>query len=279
LATDGGRLYAACGNAGVRIWEVTAALTLRTLGQVETPAAALGLSVAGPRAYVAQGNRGWLLLDISAPESAFVARAWATPAASALTVSGTLAFLANGADGLRSVDVSAPLEPVPSAAYGPLVRAMRLTSAGLYAFVAEEDMGLTVVDTVAVDRDQDGLPDAWEQQIIDADPNDDIRTIAEVLPQADFDRDGLTNYEEYLAGTSPLDPASVFAVACTADPVTGQVAVRWHSVPGKYYTLYRALDQLAGFEPIVRRLPATPPLNQFNDTLTSTMAFYLVVVE
>ena len=58
------------------------------------------------------------------------------------------------------------------------------------------------------DTDSDGLDDNWEQQIINGDPNDSITTIAQVLPGDDFDGDGFTNYEEFVAspGTDPTDP-------------------------------------------------------------------------
>ena len=59
-----------------------------------------------------------------------------------------------------------------------------------------------------VDTDGDGLPDAWEQQIVDADPNDGITTIADVLPGDDFDNDGLNNSGEYDNATDPNDPDS-----------------------------------------------------------------------
>jgi hypothetical protein len=53
------------------------------------------------------------------------------------------------------------------------------------------------------DIDNDWLPDDWEQQIIDADPNDAITTIEDVKPGDDFDGDGDTNLEEYQKGTPP----------------------------------------------------------------------------
>ena len=58
------------------------------------------------------------------------------------------------------------------------------------------------------DDDGDGLPDDWEQQIIDADPNDEITEIADVCPDDDFDGDGFTNKWEYRIGTDPKDPDS-----------------------------------------------------------------------
>ncbi len=54
-----------------------------------------------------------------------------------------------------------------------------------------------------IDEDGDGLPDWWEQQIIDADPNDAITSIHDVHPGDDFDSDTLTNLREYQLGTDP----------------------------------------------------------------------------
>jgi alpha-L-rhamnosidase len=54
-----------------------------------------------------------------------------------------------------------------------------------------------------VDLDSDLLPDPWEQQIMDANPNDSITSIIHVLPDDDFDSDTLTNQQEYQLGTNP----------------------------------------------------------------------------
>ena len=56
------------------------------------------------------------------------------------------------------------------------------------------------------DSDGDGLLDTFEQLIIDADPDDGIATVGDVLPGDDFDMDGLTNVEERDIGTFPTDP-------------------------------------------------------------------------
>ncbi len=54
-----------------------------------------------------------------------------------------------------------------------------------------------------VDLDSDLLPDPWEQQIIDANPNDAITSINEVLSGDDYDSDTLSNLKEYQLGTDP----------------------------------------------------------------------------
>lgn len=51
------------------------------------------------------------------------------------------------------------------------------------------------------DRDDDGMPDVWEQQIMDAFPQ--YPTVPAVLPDGKPDADDLTNLEEYELGTDP----------------------------------------------------------------------------
>jgi len=53
------------------------------------------------------------------------------------------------------------------------------------------------------DLDEDGMPDLFEQLIIDFNTGDGIDTIDDVLPGDDFDGDGRTNYDEYVNGTDP----------------------------------------------------------------------------
>ena len=67
------------------------------------------------------------------------------------------------------------------------------------------------VTTVAVDSDDDGIPDPFEQDIIDSDSEDGISSLEQVTEATDFDSDGRTDLQEYLLGTNPLvaDPDAV----------------------------------------------------------------------
>jgi hypothetical protein len=80
------------------------------------------------------------------------------------------------------------------------------------------------------DSDNDGMPDAWEQ---------DHGTFAFVNDAADDpDDDGLTNLEEYLAGTHPNDPASVLMLNATRN--AGRVVLEFFAVSNlSYSVLYK----------------------------------------
>ena len=58
------------------------------------------------------------------------------------------------------------------------------------------------------DSDGDGLADAFEQRLIDADPNDGFNTLADILPGDDFDNDGSTNAQEFENRTDGTDSDS-----------------------------------------------------------------------
>jgi len=61
--------------------------------------------------------------------------------------------------------------------------------------------------------------------------------IVQVLdPAADDDADGISNLQEYLAGTDPLNPNSVFRIT-SINHQTNDVAVTWTTVGGRKYEL------------------------------------------
>lgn len=117
-----------------------------------------------------------------------------------------------------------------------------------------------------------GLPDAWQIQYFGhtgIDPNDDP------------DHDGLSNRGEFVAGTSPTDPQSQFEVLDVgADPLGG-VRVAWSSVGGRFYTVQRSGDLLAGFTNVQTHVAATPPQNSVRDSSATGVGpyFYRVLVE
>ncbi|MCK4905693.1 S8 family serine peptidase [bacterium] len=86
-----------------------------------------------------------------------------------------------------------------------LVDGVSIGAIASYAFSNVTGTHTIQASFAITDSDSDGLPDDWEQQIIDANSNDDIISIENVKPEDDFDNDGLTNLEEHNAGTDPTN--------------------------------------------------------------------------
>ncbi|NOY81102.1 MAG: hypothetical protein GXP31_08870, partial [Kiritimatiellaeota bacterium] len=72
---------------------------------------------------------------------------------------------------------------------------------------------LALTKTAREDSDTDGLPDDWEQALIDEYANDGTQNLTDVLPNDDFDEDGRTNAEEFDDGTNPVAWTSVVEAA------------------------------------------------------------------
>jgi len=136
--------------------------------------------------------------------------------------------------------------------------------------LAEYDAG---TDPKNPDSDGDGLPDGWES----AYGFNPLLAAGDDGAEGDPDADGMTNHQEFLAGTSPNDPKSVFEVEEVA--ATGDyVALRWQAKAGKTYRVLCSSDLLVWSE--VGIVPAPPSAGQAewldNDSDGKTRRFYRV---
>ena len=111
-----------------------------------------------------------------------------------------------------------------------------------------EPGGLTVINlTLGVDSDGDGIPDAWEETLIQSGVDASLASIVDVEPDGDADRDGLSNYTEYVAGTYAFDPNDVFALEILdADQV--RYLLRFLAIRGRSYAIESSLSLDAGWE-------------------------------
>jgi hypothetical protein len=277
LSFVGARLLAAAGGAGLLILDASGS-KLSLMGSYRTPGPAYGVSAAGANAAVAVGNSGWLILNIALPSSpSLVGSFTAQGPVFDLALAGNTVSLADGGATLRAMDVTSPLTPVSIKVFAPLVRAMKVAVAGAHAYVAEDEAGMAILNESAGATTWDTAPSSWLQAIVDANIGDSIRTIADVLPDADFDGDGLSNIQEFIAGTSPTDPSSVFAISNTGVTDDSQYVVRWHSVSGKFYNLYKSTNLMSGFSALKSDIEAVPPINSYTDTVSSVgTAYYMI---
>ncbi|MGC4015027.1 MAG: S8 family serine peptidase [Luteolibacter sp.] len=90
-----------------------------------------------------------------------------------------------------------------------------------------------------VDSDLNGLPDWWEKLY--------YNQYTGIVPNADSDGDGLSNLNEFLAGTVPTNAQSAIKnLATTRNATTGNVTITWSAVPGKTYQVYYSTTLQSG---------------------------------
>jgi Tol biopolymer transport system component len=94
--------------------------------------------------------------------------------------------------------------------------------------------GVSVNTSAAlVDSDADGIPDWWMMKYF-GHPTGQAGDLS--LAPDDADGDGVSNLQEYIAGTDPTNPNSVFRLLA-GTPVNGTMNVTWPAVMGKSYQM------------------------------------------
>jgi hypothetical protein len=122
-----------------------------SLGALDTPGTAEGVAIVSGLAYVADGQAGLQVIDVSDPTAPTVVGALDTPGyAYALAVIGSHAFVADGSSGLRIIDVADPAAPTLVGTYDTPGLAIDLTVDGDLALVADIQGRLVLLDITDV---------------------------------------------------------------------------------------------------------------------------------
>jgi hypothetical protein len=127
----------------------------------------------------------------------------------------------------------------------------------IYADALPAGQRVAVAQFMQYDGNGNGIPDWWERVHFGG--------VGIACPTCDFDHDGATDWQEYVAGTDPADSNSVFKVVGAQPATNGEVVVQWTSVAGKLYTVEKVDGLGSGFYELVRDLPGTPPVNIYRD--------------
>lgn len=90
--------------------------------------------------------------------------------------------------------------------------------------------------TLGVDSDGDGLPDQWEDDLINGDTTGRLHSLADVNPNDDLDGDGQTNLQEYLAGTYALDQSDGLRLQLVGLK-DGVAHLRFLAIPSRSYSI------------------------------------------
>ena len=97
----------------------------------------------------------------------------------------------------------------------------------------------------------------------------------------DTDGDGMSNYAEWRAGTSPLDPSSLLRILSVSNTVSG-ATVTWQSVPGTSYCVQQTTNPDAqSFSSIASNLVGQTGVASFTDAGATNVGsvFYRVGVQ
>ena len=135
------------------------------------------------------------------------------------------------------------------------------------------DAQVNVVTTPAcrtTDADQNNLPDAWEQTHLS-----DLTDPTDRTDQGDPDGDGVSNLEEYIAGTSPRDATGYLKLETRLQ--NGQLVVSFETVPAadpgyEGLTRHYALEQRAAHGAPWQIVPGYSDIVGAGQTVTHTPA-------
>jgi Tol biopolymer transport system component len=97
---------------------------------------------------------------------------------------------------------------------------------------AQDVFARSIAAAVPPDSDGDGIPDWW-MSLYFGHPTG--QAFDHSRAQDDADGDGMSNLQEYIAGTVPTDPASVFRVQASPSAPGGSVTLSWPVLMGRSY--------------------------------------------
>jgi hypothetical protein len=278
MTWHGTHLYLAAGNSGIITVDMSNPAVFGDANTLAVPGLCVDIEAAGSYAYVAS-SVGWHTLNLSTPGAPTLAASEiAGGGVRALAVANDLLHIAESNPDVLSHSVTNPLTPVSAANFGAILTALDVAASGTRVILSEDASGFAILNIVGTDADADGLDDDIEQSIIDADPNDALRTRADIIPTGDFDRDGLSNYGEQVAGTSAVNADSVLAVSSVEERTENRFVLQWHSVADRTYAVHSTTNLSVSFSLLLGGIAADPPMNSYTTTVSTARSFYMIEV-
>jgi hypothetical protein len=121
----------------------------------------------------------------------------------------------------------------------------------------------TVPSPGTVDLDQDTIADAWELQY--------AGNLTRLGLRSDADHDGVSDVDEFLAGTNPLNPGDLLKIIQIAkDPTGTSLKLIWLSKADRQYTIESSTNLQPGNWKEVRTVPGDPESSFTSITLPTS---------
>jgi hypothetical protein len=180
----------------------------------------------------------------------------------------------SGTSVIGTLSVTLPPNVTANSAYRVHFTHFSASPNGLASFHTTVQDGLITVGNRTGSSWGDGIPDTWRLLY--------FGTIYNILSAADADPDGdgASNWQEYIAGTNPLDAASVFRFLPATPPTGSSFTLQWPSVVNKIYTLQSSSSPGGGWTTMATNLIGNSQVLQWTDTNASTSArFYRALVQ
>ncbi len=173
---------------------------------------------------------------------------------------------------LGTLNVVLPPSVTANSAYLVKIDTFSASPNGFSLFKSSTQNGLITVGNRNGSSWNDGIPDWWRLLY--------FGTVSNSMSAAslDPDGDGANNWQEYIAGTDPLNPASVFKFAASASPVAGVFTLQWPSVVNKSYTLESTQTPGRDWSVIASDLIGNGQVMQWTDTNAAATRFYRATV-
>jgi sugar lactone lactonase YvrE len=185
------------------------------------------------------------------------------------TVSGV-----SGTGVIGTLSVTLPSNVTTNSAYRVHFNEFSASPNGLATFQSTLQDGLITVGDRSGSSWNDGIPDSWRLFY--------FGTVSNPLSaaNADPDGDGANNWQEYVAGTNPLDATSVFQFGTAVPPAGGYFTLQWPSVVNKNYTVQWAPSLSGAWTTAASNIIGNSQVLQWTDpTPVSNARFYRAQVQ
>ena len=179
----------------------------------------------------------------------------------------------SGANLIGTLTVTLPPNVTAQSAYRVHFNHFSASPNGIALFHTTVQDGLITVGNRTGSSWGDGIPDTWRLVY--------FGTISNILSaaNADPDGDGASNWDEYIAGTNPLDATSIFEFL-PATPLNGSsFTLQWPSVVNKNYTVQSSSAPGSGWTTIANLIGNGQTMQWTDTNATSSTRFYRAQVQ